>query len=1068
MIKRMWPVLLWFGLCLAPTAAWGAEDAASLRLVPFPKQVTLEAGQFALDRPLTLEAPPEVRATAARLVGEEFERAGFRPPATRASDDTELVVRLSAAGHVAAPAVAFRDGATGEDYHLRVQPDGVTLRARAAAGLLVGVATLVQLIRANRRDGAIPCLAVDDWPSLRWRAFQDDLTRGPSTKLAQLERDAARGAMLKLNVFTYYMQHQFAFTRHPIIGPLGGSLTPDELAALVEFARPLGVHVMGNQQSFAHMQHTLAHEAYAHLREDPRTLSPVREETYRLLDDLYADVLPLLEFDFFNVCCDETWGLGTKGPSKALAERIGPGGVYVRHVRRVYDLVHGKYGKRMMMWGDIILKHPDQLDEIPKDVIMLTWGYRPRESFEDQIVPFAESGYDFFVCPGVNNWRRVLPDFPAAVTNIHHFVRDGARHGALGVLITSWDDDGENLNAPNWHGFAWGAECAWNASATDYDDFRRRVGAVLFGETGDHFGKAVELLSDPRLAGMTTRTFWGDDSAPTVPSDARKPALQRLDLARRAITHLEACRREATVEADLLDAFLFGARRLELYNQRIIDRLDAVAAYDEASQLAPARAAARVQAAAEAIRRTRDTYAALKDEWQRLWLRENKPYALDGSLRRYEQAVARYDRALEHLAAAARAAQEGKPLPPAQWQPLDHWIKALENTDGVVRLDAAGNIAAWGAGAKPAVPALTKALGDPDPDLRAAAARALGAVGPAARPAVPSLLEALGEGEYTSEGEFVASVLSSALGNMGKGAVPQLIVALDDENRRVVGGAAGALHDVGPDAADAVPRLVRMLREGDQAARGAAIWGLMGIGPEARAAVPVLIETLRHEDFHTQYWSCEALGRIGPDAKTAVPALIDCLREDLPPSVRRHAAAALGGIGPDVGREGLDALIGALDDPTEPVREDAVVALGKLGPFARAAAGAVEAALAGDRLAARVRAAETHWRLTGSTDLAVEILIGELEYDKFPWQAAEVLGRLGPAAAPAVDALAALLESPDAELRVTAAETLGRLGAVAKPAVPALRRAAENPDPDVRHAAVEALKMIDSPPDRIP
>ena len=101
----------------------------------------------------------------------------------------------------------------------------------------------------------------------------------------------------------------------------------------------------------------------------------------------------------------------------------------MRRFRRIHDLLRDKYGTRMMMWGDIILQHPDHPDEIPQDTIMLTWGYAPRESFEDQIIPFAESGYEFFVCPGVNNWSRILPDFGVAETNIRHFVRDGAAHG---------------------------------------------------------------------------------------------------------------------------------------------------------------------------------------------------------------------------------------------------------------------------------------------------------------------------------------------------------------------------------------------------------------------------------------------------------------------------------------------------------------------------------------------------------------------------------------------------------------------------------------------------------------
>ena len=120
-------------------------------------------------------------------------------------------------------------------------------------------------------------------------------------------------------------------------------------------------------------------------------------------------------------------------------------------------------------------------------------------------MPFAKSGYEFFVCPGVNNWSRILPDFGVATTNIRNFVRDGAKHGALGMLNTDWDDDGETLNARNWHGDAWGAECAWNASTTTPEDFNRRIGAVLFGEKGDHFGQAIELLAKTHAHGRHAR-----------------------------------------------------------------------------------------------------------------------------------------------------------------------------------------------------------------------------------------------------------------------------------------------------------------------------------------------------------------------------------------------------------------------------------------------------------------------------------------------------------------------------------------------------------------------------------
>ncbi len=650
-----------------------ADDAASLRLVPFPKHVELSAGAFRLDRPLVVEVPEAARLAAEAFLIEEFKQLGLAPPELRLSGGKEPIARLTPAGGRSGPPPSLRPEAGGEDYALSVTPEAAVIGAKDLAGLVHGLATLSQLVRANRRDGAIPCLVVRDWPSLCWRAFQDDLTRGPSTKLAQLKRDLARGARLKLNLFTYYMQSQFAFRKHPLLGPKDGSLAAEELAALVEHGRPLGIDILGNQQSFAHMQHALAHPEYAGLKEDDRTLSPVKEGTYALLDDLYSEVLPILPFEMFNVCCDETWGLGTSGPSKELADKIGPGGVYVRHIRRVYDLVHGKYGKRMMMWGDIILKHPDKLAEIPKDVVMLTWGYGARDSFEDQIVPFAASGFEFFVCPGVNNWSRVLPDFRAASTNIRNFVRDGAKHGAIGMLNTSWDDDGENLNAPNWYGFAWGAECAWNASQTAQEDFDRRIGAVLFGEPGDEFGRAIQILSDGRFCGMSNRTFW---EAPTGLVRRDDPALAEdcLKVIQEAIGHLDACRAGATADADLVDPVRFGAERLRQHYQGQIDRASAAQAYEEARK-GGAQAAAQLDRAAAAVSQTGEAFRKLRARWQALWERENKPYALDWSLARYDQAIARCDDLAGRLAAARKALEEGKPLPDAAELGLQIWAK---------------------------------------------------------------------------------------------------------------------------------------------------------------------------------------------------------------------------------------------------------------------------------------------------------------------------------------------------------------------------------------------------------
>jgi len=669
-----WALLLLVGwLMRAGEAGAGPATAEDLRLVPFPKIVTLERGVCALAAGLVLEVSDPGSDAFQRVMNLELKRAGLGAVELHQVASPTPGFRLGVGAGAGVRPEPPAEGA-GEGYVLEVRADEILCAANGSDGLFHGLQTLCQLIRANRAGEALPCLKISDWPSLRWRAFQDDMTRGPSSTLDTLQFEAGLGSYLKLNLMTYYMESQFAFRKHSEIGPADGSLTAGDLGALVAFAKPLHVDILGTQQSFGHMGSILALPQHAALRETPDVLTPVREETYRLLDDLYSESCAVLPFPWFNVCCDETDGLGA-GPSRDLAAQIGVGGVYVRHLRRLHDLLRDKHQKRMMMWGDIILRHPANLAEVPKDTLLLTWGYDARASFEEQILPFAKAGFEFLVCPGVSDWNRILPDFGVAAANIEQFIRDGARHGAIGMLDTDWEDDGEALKAVKWHADAWAAECAWNASATPFASFNRRVGAVLFGEPGSQFGRAVDQLArthrQPAMKDMFNSRFWEKDFVPHGnPAAARAAATNVLAVVRPALASLEACRAGAVCNQHLLEVFTFGARRMELIGQRMLDGLEAGQLYARAASAADG--AVQLTAVEQIIRRTRDAHEAMGREFGRLWLAESKPYALDWTLRRYTNTVSEFDELLRRLAVARAGAAEGRPLPTAEEIGLAH------------------------------------------------------------------------------------------------------------------------------------------------------------------------------------------------------------------------------------------------------------------------------------------------------------------------------------------------------------------------------------------------------------
>src|SRR5699024_5803770 len=70
--------------------------------------------------------------------------------------------------------LVLEPGADDESYVLDVRPDGVTVTAPAEVGLLHGLRTLRQLVRAER---TVPVVVVRDAPRFAWRGLSFDVAR---------------------------------------------------------------------------------------------------------------------------------------------------------------------------------------------------------------------------------------------------------------------------------------------------------------------------------------------------------------------------------------------------------------------------------------------------------------------------------------------------------------------------------------------------------------------------------------------------------------------------------------------------------------------------------------------------------------------------------------------------------------------------------------------------------------------------------------------------------------------------------------------------------------------------
>ena len=379
-----------------------------------------------------------------------------------------------------------------EGYYLLVEEDQIIISANQEAGLFYGVQSLIQLIRANQKQGFIPAVKIEDFPAFEHRAAMDDISRGPLSNMNFLKAQIERMAELKINRMTYYIEHVVKTKKHGSFAPEDG-ITIKEWEELSEFAKDYHIELIGSFQSLGHFKNILSFPQYAHLGATDGMLDPGNPEAIKFLTEVYDEMFPAFSSQYFNINGDEAWDLA-RGKLKPIADSLGAGFIYANHVEPLLRHVLAK-GKKPMMWGDMALQHPEVFDRLPKETTILTWEYSSFDDFSYWIDPLKEKGFDFWVCPGIVNSNRLMPDYRGTMVNLRNFINEGYEKGAKGVMITVWDDGGRHFFGRDWYGMAYGAGQSWKPNRDSLEIFDQQFSQSFYGDTLARIPKIIHQLN---------------------------------------------------------------------------------------------------------------------------------------------------------------------------------------------------------------------------------------------------------------------------------------------------------------------------------------------------------------------------------------------------------------------------------------------------------------------------------------------------------------------------------------------------------------------------------------------
>ncbi len=299
------------------------------------------------------------------------------------------------------------------------------------------------------------------------------------------------------------MEHTFAYRNHERVWATASPFTPQEILALDRYCRDRFIELVPNQNSFGHLERWLKYPEYRELAEcpdgydapwcmkhcAPGVLYP-DHKALDFLDKLYDELLPNFTSRHFNVGCDETWELG-QGRSKARTEKIGKHEVYVEFLLKIFELVK-QWHRVPMFWGDIVLKTPEVISRLPKDIVGVIWGYEANHPFAQQTAAFAEAGIPYYVAPGTSAWNSLSGRTANCLANIQNGVENAVKNGGHGLLMTDWGDCGHHQYPPvTWLGLTVGAALAWACAANRDNDWAK---ALSFYWAKDPTNKIGEFL----------------------------------------------------------------------------------------------------------------------------------------------------------------------------------------------------------------------------------------------------------------------------------------------------------------------------------------------------------------------------------------------------------------------------------------------------------------------------------------------------------------------------------------------------------------------------------------------
>ena len=454
----------WFAFFFLLVPVWCAAERRPL--LPKPQEIEYGNGQLLLRgvaiRYASVPAP-EDRFTAGRLAAALSTVVGGPIPVRQGAAQGKAILLKRSGAVDALPVPGEHAGPDSrEAYSLKVTAEGVEIEARSSAGLYYGAETLRQLIEADGGQPVLPFVQVRDWPAFAYRAVMMDMSHGALPTEEEVKRQIDAMAQWKGNQYYFYSESNIEMPGYPLLSP-DARFSAEQIRRIVDYARERHVDVVPCVEFYGHIHALFRIERYADLSVVPYSgqFNTSDPRTMKVISDWVDELIRLFPSPYLHIGLDEPYELD----KESQLAGISAGKIYSGQLTKVANLVSQR-GKHVVFWADatnIFGPHPETLSALPPGITAVPWKNGYIQSYEAYLSPFAKLHVPAYASTSVLNYTQVAPDFNQTFAALDQFMADARKFKAMGLLVTLWTDDAQNLMRTALPGLAYAMAASWQS-----------------------------------------------------------------------------------------------------------------------------------------------------------------------------------------------------------------------------------------------------------------------------------------------------------------------------------------------------------------------------------------------------------------------------------------------------------------------------------------------------------------------------------------------------------------------------------------------------------------------------